>query len=168
MNKEFAYIIKDIAKNDTVKQMNNFEHHLNTTCYDHCLNVSYYSYIITKKLGLNYIDTARACMVHDLFLYDWKGSRTKHGGLHGFSHPRTALNNAKELFDLTDKEQDIILKHMWPMTVVLPKYRESYIVSFVDKFCAIKEYITPVVELVKRKKLYKYAYLFFAFFVFKI
>ena len=158
---EFDDIIRDIANNDIVKQMNNFEHHLNTTCYQHCINVAYYSYIITKKLRLNYIDTARACMVHDLFLYSWKGNRIRGEGLHGFSHPKTALNNAKKLFNLSDKEQDIILKHMWPMTIILPKYAESYIVSLVDKFCAIKEYIIPT-------RLYRLSYLFFAFFIFRI
>ena len=167
-NLEFYNIIKDIANNETVKQMQNFEHHLHTTCYDHCMNVSYYSYLLTKKLKLNYIDTARACMVHDLFLYSWKGNRTKHGGLHGFKHPSIALENAKKLFNLSSKEQDIILKHMWPMTVILPKYKESYIVSFVDKFCAIKEYVVPFFKLLKCKKVYRYSYLFFAFFLFKV
>ena len=41
--------------------------------------------------------------------------------------------------DLTEKEQDIILKHMWPVTLILPKYKESFIITFVDKYCAIQE-----------------------------
>ena len=34
---------------------------------------------------------------------------------------------------------DIIVKHMWPLTVTLPKYRESYIVTLADKYCATSE-----------------------------
>ena len=69
-------------------------------------------------------------MLHDLFLYDWRHSKKKLNleGLHAFVHPKIALRNASELFLLNDKEKDIILKHMWPVTFFsLPKYRESYI-----------------------------------------
>ena len=141
---EFENIIKDISENNTVLKMQKYEHHVHTTCYDHCKNVAYYSYLITKKLGLNYVSTAKACMVHDLFLYNWKGHRIRKGGLHGFIHPKIALENANKLFDFTEKEQDIILKHMWPMTIILPKYKESYIVAMVDKYCAIMEYVMPL------------------------
>ncbi len=32
-----------------------------------------------------------------------------------------------------------ILKHMWPLTIVPPKYKESYIVAGIDKYCALME-----------------------------
>ncbi len=37
-------------------------------------------------------------------------------------------------------EKDIIKKHMWPMTAVPPKYKESFIVTCVDKYCATIEF----------------------------
>ena len=40
----------------------------------------------------------------------------------------------------TGDEKDIILKHMWPVTFSTPKYLETFIVTFVDKYCAIKEF----------------------------
>ena len=43
-------------------------------------------------------------------------------------------------FDLNDMEKDIIVKHMWPLTIVPPKFKESYIVTLVDKYCATKEF----------------------------
>ena len=38
-------------------------------------------------------------------------------------------------------EKDIISKHMWPVTFSAPKYLESYTITFVDKYCAVKELI---------------------------
>jgi uncharacterized protein len=36
-------------------------------------------------------------------------------------------------------EKDIIEKHMWPLTLRLPRYKESYVVLMVDKYCAFSE-----------------------------
>jgi uncharacterized protein len=42
---------------------------------------------------------------------------------------------------LNDIEEDIIRKHMWPLTLVPPKYKESFIVSFADTYLASKEFV---------------------------
>ena len=42
-------------------------------------------------------------------------------------------------FELNELERDIILKHMFPLTLKLPRYRESYIVLLADKYCAVYE-----------------------------
>lgn len=42
-------------------------------------------------------------------------------------------------FTLTPVEEDIILKHMWPLTLKLPRYRESVLVSLADKIVSIKD-----------------------------
>ena len=65
---EFNDIIKDIISNDTVLQMKNYIQHFDTNCFQHCKNVAYYSYLMCKKLGLDYRSAARAGMFHDLFL----------------------------------------------------------------------------------------------------
>ena len=59
--------------------------------------------------------------------------------LHGFTHPGTALKNAKKDFRLTPREQDIIKKHMWPLTVIPPMCREAWIVTAADKYCSLME-----------------------------
>ena len=38
---------------------------------------------------------------------------------------KKALNNAQREFELTEKEKDIILKHMWPLTVIPPRSWEG-------------------------------------------
>lgn len=90
-------------------------------------------------------------MVHDLFLYDWRVKENGRKGLHAFRHPRIALNNALKLFDLSKKEQDIILKHMWPLTVIPSIYLESYILSSIDKYCALKESFDHYYQILRKR-----------------
>ena len=58
--REFVNIVKDLIDNPTVKQMKNFRQHYNSSCYEHCLEVAYWSYLICKKFNLNYVSAARA------------------------------------------------------------------------------------------------------------
>ena len=107
---EFLNITKDILENPTVKQMKNFRQHYDCSCYEHCLEVAYWSYLFCKKYGWDYVSAARGAMLHDLFLYDWRGSKKKlhlkH--FHAFLHPQIALYNAEKLFNLNDKEKEIL------------------------------------------------------------
>lgn len=138
-NQEFLLIIEDIIENKTVQEMKKYRQHYNTSCYDHCLEASYYCFKICKKLKLDYKSCARAAMLHDLFLYDWRKKQPDRKGLHAFTHPKTAYENASKLFELNDMQKDIILKHMWPLTIKLPRYKESFILTLVDKYCALSE-----------------------------
>ena len=146
--KEFEEIINDITENETVQEMKKYKHHGNTNTFSHCYNVSYNCYKICKKLNLDYISVARAGMLHDFFLYDWKEKDKSHR-FHGFIHGKIACENACKIFDLNEKEKDMIIKHMWPLTIKPPKSREGIILAFVDKHCAIKETLRYVFR--KRK-----------------
>lgn len=140
MKKEkFLEIINDILANKSIQNLKLYKHHYAYTRLEHCLSVSYYTYVICNFLHLDYKSAARAALLHDLFFYDCedKISRPKN---HIKNHPKIALENANKLFNLNKKEQDIILKHMWPLTFSPPKYLESFIVTVVDKYCAFKEW----------------------------
>ena len=164
-NNEFESIIEDLVSNSTVQEMKNYKQHYDTSCFEHCKSVAYYSYLICKKYNLDYKAVARAGMLHDLFLYDWRKRENGRKGLHAYTHPRTALENAKKLFSLTKKEEDIILKHMWPVTFCLPRYKESFIITFVDKYCAIQESINAYKSKKKLQFIYRYSYVFFSMFI---
>ncbi len=138
LDNEYRQCIDDLLTNPIVLSIQNFVQHGNLSCLEHCINVSYKSYIICKYLNLNYRSAARGGLLHDLFLYDWHISKPQNG-LHAFTHPTTALKNANMYFNLNDAEKDIIVKHMWPLTLKIPKYKESFIVSLVDKYCAFTE-----------------------------
>ena len=159
---EFQNIIENLVSNNTVQQMKNYKQHYDTSCFEHCYCAAYYCYIICKKLHLDYKSATRAAMLHDLFLYDWriKGNRT---GLHAFTHGKLACKNACELFDLNEKEKDIIIKHMWPVTIAFPKSLEGFILTFVDKYCALEESFEVIKYRLFNKKLFRFFYLFFCF-----
>ena len=137
-SKEFINIVKDIISNDTIQSLRLYKHHYGSNRYEHCLSVAYYSYKICKFLGLDHVSAARAGFLHDLFLYDCQNPETRPEN-HIKEHPKVALANAEKLFLLNDIEKDIILKHMWPVAFSAPHYLESFVVTFVDKYCAIKE-----------------------------
>ena len=42
---------------------------------------------------------------------------------------------------LTDRQRDIIGKHMWPLTLRPPACREAWIVTMADKYCSLMETI---------------------------
>ena len=159
---EFENILKDIITNDKVLKMKDYIQHYDTTLFDHCYNVSWIRYKMCKFFHLNYIEGTRASMLHDLFLYDWRNSKKQLNieGYHAFVHPKIALKNASEEFNLNDREKDIILKHMWPVTVSLPKYKESYLITFIDKYSAIQESLNYYETYLQSKKVYRYAYIF--------
>lgn len=132
-------IVKQILNNKEFNKLNDLEHH-GISRYDHSLRVSYYSYKITKKLGLDYESVARGGLLHDFFLSEKKQKKINRV-CSFFTHPKKALIKSSNIFDLNDKEINIIKSHMFPVNYTLPKYRESFIVSIVDKIIALFEFI---------------------------
>ena len=141
---EFYDITKDIYSHEEFLKLK-LHHHHNSSIYDHVMDVSYFSYRVCKFLKLDYQSAARGALLHDFFLYDWRTHDVPDlpaEKYHGIEHPKIALANAKKHFILNDIEKDIVKKHMWPLTLVPPKYKESFIVSFADKYLASKEFVT--------------------------
>ena len=162
---EFLKIIEELISNDTVKQMKNLKQHYETSCFDHCYTTAFYCYLICKKLNLDYTSATRAAMLHDLFLYDWRKKNPNRKGLHAFTHGKLACENACKIFNLNNKEKDIIRNHMWPVTVKIPKSFEGLILTFVDKYCALSETLEIIRTKLFMKKYFRYAYIFFSFII---
>ncbi len=133
--------VKEIYFSPEVQSLRQYEQHLQIDRLQHITTVSYLSYKICKKLNLDHKSAALAAVMHDLVYYDWRDGET--GGwhcLHGYKHPNYACLNAKELYPaLSEKEDNIIRRHMWPLTVIPPKYKEGFVVTFADKYCAAIE-----------------------------
>lgn len=152
-NEDYLMIVQDLLDDETVNDLASFKHHKFTNRLEHSLCVSYSSYKWAKRLRLNYVEVARAALLHDLFfnmMVDSKNSRE-----HLVRHPEIALENAKKIVELTDLEQDIIVSHMFLVTMThIPKYKESLLVSLIDKTTSVKEVcILPFKQKYSARKL---------------
>lgn len=135
--------------------------HGNTSCLLHSIAVAYYSYRLAKAMyfiNFNIRDLIRGALLHDYFLYDWHIPNPENK-LHGFNHPKIAEEKAKLDFDLSNIERDIIKKHMFPLTIKPPKYKEAVIVCIIDKICSIYEIFKKSSYKNKEiRKIYTYKY----------
>ena len=132
----------DILHSENFQKTRHHIQHGTMPVYRHCLDVAKQSIQINKALGLGCSerDLIRGALLHDYFLYDWHDkNRENYQKLHGFYHPGIALKNARKENHLTRREEDIIKKHMWPLTVVPPLCREAWVVTAADKYCSLLE-----------------------------
>lgn len=137
---EFYDSISDILRHPVVREMRKYSQHCDTHCYRHCLAVAYQNFRICKRLKLDAVSAARGGMLHDLFLYDWREHYKETGNrFHAMSHPIEAYKNASKYFKLNKVETEVIKKHMWPVTLVPPRYPETYVICFTDKYCGTAE-----------------------------
>jgi uncharacterized protein len=136
---QFINTAKPLLELPEVAKLSQYEHHRGKTRLEHVKEVAYLSFLWSKRLSLDSEAIVRGALLHDLFYYDWlhEGPR-----LHGFRHHNIALKNARKITLLTEKEEDIIKKHMWPLTVLPPHYMESLVVSLVDTFCSARDYLS--------------------------
>lgn len=137
-DQQYINIVSSILNKSEFEKLKIYEHH-GISRYDHSLKVSYYSYKISKLLHLDYNKTARAALLHDFF-HNEENWRIKDRVKSTFNHPKKAIVNSKELFMLCEKEEDMIRSHMFPVTMSVPKYAESWIVNLVDKGVALTEF----------------------------
>ncbi len=135
---EFNNTAATLLKRPEIARLDDYVHHRGKTRLDHVKEVAWISFILGKRLSLDCKAIIRGALLHDLFFYDWLREGPK---LHGFRHHNIAFENAQKITPLTEKEKDIILKHMWPLTIIPPLYPESLLVCFVDTFCSIRDYV---------------------------
>lgn len=155
-NREYINIVSDILDNDNFLLIETCKHH-GINRLEHSMRVSYYSYLIAKKIKLNYKETARGGLLHDFFCND--EIDTKKRKFRFAIHPYRSLENACNNFNLSDLEKDIIINHMFPtLPHKIPKYIESWLVSIVDKGVAIYEFYCSY----GRSFVYKFANIYLA------
>ena len=123
-----------------MNQERNFTQHRGTTVYEHSIGVAYTSYFIAKHMPFSFREASlvKGALLHDYFLYDWHEKDDSHKW-HGFCHPKIAKEKAESDFGLTKVEANIICRHMFPLTPIPPRYKEGFLVSIMDKICAVYE-----------------------------
>lgn len=132
----------DILHSENFRRMKEHIQHGDMTVNAHVMAVARCSIAISDKLRIpcSRKELVRGALLHDYFLYDWHIPDEEHPHrLHGFYHPGRALRNASREYALTQRERDIIKKHMWPLTLVPPCCKEAWIVTTADKWCSLLE-----------------------------
>ena len=143
--RKIAREIRALKQDSRYVETHGYIQHGNTSVYVHSVKVAALSCLIAYKFGIkvDYVTMIRGALLHDYFLYDWH-DREAHEGWHGFRHPRKAWINAKKEFALNRIEEDIILKHMFPLVPFIPRYKESWIVCIADKISALIETFSDI------------------------
>ena len=108
--------------------------------YEHSLAVARMCLRIAKYFPgeVDMRSLVRGALLHDYFLYDWHIPDESHKW-HGVTHAGDALKNARRDFELNEIEQDMIRKHMFPLNLALPRYKETVVIVLVDKYCSLTE-----------------------------
>lgn len=150
-DKEYMSYVEDLLQQPEVRQLREYNHHYYNNRLNHSIAVSYYSYLVAKQVNADARAVARAGLLHDLYFYHREEAKEiLNGHSHNASHPQIALKNAEHLTELSDIERDIIVSHMWGATRRRPKYKESYIVTLMDKYCAISDLAIPLRNKTRR------------------
>ena len=157
---KFIEIGRSIIFHPVYLRTRDFTHH-DETVFEHTLMVAFEAFRFAEKYALDIESITRGAILHDFFLYDWhkEGRRVKKPLFkkHGFTHARIAYENAKFYFPVNKKEKDVILKHMFPLTLKPPMYIESWAVNVIDDYVTYREYFKDRKETHKLlfKKVYK-------------
>ena len=153
---ELYSCIEEILNHDKWKEMTTCKHHLDSKAI-HLLEVCCVSWRKAKKIkNCDASSVAIGALLHDFFFYDWQKEKVNLETLsikrkiyttkmHGFLHPLIAFDNAHKFFPhlINKKIEDIIIKHMWPLTINPPRCREAWIVCMADKRCSLNVLKSP-------------------------
>jgi len=130
--------LREIFTNEHFISMKHIKHHGHISCLEHSLRVAEKTYeMCLKRKGVDILSAVRSALLHDFYLYDKGEYRPK---FHNMRHPKCALQNAEKYFSLNRIERDSIMRHMWPVTPIPPRFRESFIVSWADKQVAFGDF----------------------------
>ncbi len=155
---EWLLYVEEILLSDEFQKRKLFPHHHNLSVWDHSILVSFKSFVVAKYFGASPRICAIAGLLHDFYTQAWLYSdellKIDDGKylsefkikkplfkMHGFVHGNDAALNVLEYFPQFNADRIInsIKRHMFPLTIIPPKYREGYIITCVDKLNSVRE-----------------------------
>ncbi len=139
---EFLSLLYPYLRHPAVLRLSEYRHHMATDRLQHAVSVAYLTFCLYPAEGSDECrEICTAALLHDLFYFD-----RSHGGIPHFAwfrHPRVARDNARAVLPLSSLGEDIILRHMFPLTGRIPRTRAGRLVSLLDKYCAVREFFLP-------------------------
>lgn len=156
---EWFLIVEDILLSDEFQKRKLFAHHHNISVWDHSILVSFKSFVVAKHYNANTYICAVAGLLHDFYTQAWiktpeiealdngkyaqslKIKRKPIWKMHGFTHAKDAsINYVKYFPELENKKiTNSIRRHMFPLTIIPPRYKEGVIITIVDKLNSCSE-----------------------------
>lgn len=147
--KEFYHYAEPILRNSEFQRRKNFLHH-NDSVYEHSLHVAWVSYKMAKFIGkykkINIKNVIVGALLHDFYLKPWRDNKDHEWWqMHGFTHGKTAALNAYQFFPMlmNPRIENSIHRHMFPLTVIPPRYIEGWIITLADKYVSLDVFKHP-------------------------
>lgn len=165
-------IVEDILLNDEFQKRKLFLHHHNMSVWDHSILVSFNSFIFGRYFNADIRICAIAGLLHDFYSQAWLSTpvleHLENGKytilmkqkkslfkMHGFVHAADAARNYVKFFpELENKKiTNAIKRHMFPLNIIPPRYKEGFIITIIDKWNSVHELpsIRVVPVMVKNK-----------------
>ena len=146
---EFYKIIEPIIIEKEFQRRKEYPHHINESVYEHVIRVSYDCYKIGKRLGMDYKALTIAGLLHDFYEKPWQYSNEKKPFFqkHAFTHAKEAVVNSKKYFGtdiITPKVESIMITHMFPLNKKIPRNKEAWLLTLIDKADSIDFILYPV------------------------
>ena len=112
------------------------KHHLRSTVGLHSIRTAEAAVLLGRLFGEDQASLTKIALCHDLGII---GREKFHSPMECLKeHPVCSAEKAKELIpDITQKEQDAILTHMWPLCSMRPESGEGWILSAADKIASV-------------------------------
>lgn len=146
---EFYEIIEPLLIQSEMQKRKEYPHHINESVYAHVLRVAFDCYKIGKKLHMDYKSLAIAGILHDFYEKPWQYSNEKKPLLqkHAFTHAKEAVLNSKKYFGteiVTPKVESIMITHMFPLNKKIPRSKEAWLLTLIDKADSIDFILHPI------------------------
>lgn len=134
---------EDILSSDRFHKAWNIRHHYSTSVAVHSERTAEYamricSWLKRHSVRINEEDVMRACLLHDIGMTDDKVSHSI-SFRKAYLHPVRSEQIAKDEFHANAVQCNAIRRHMWPICVIPPRYKEGWIVIAADKLCSLRE-----------------------------
>jgi len=141
----FATFLKEneaIINSATFQELHQFHQHLQTSRYDHSLNVAFLVFLKTRNTPY-YKDAMIGALCHDLFIYNHYET-DQSSWQHLFYHPKAALKTTQSVFELSPLAENMILSHMWPLSPIKPQSKSAWWLVMMDKIASVYEIYTQI------------------------
>lgn len=151
-------IVENVLLNGEFQKRKLFLHHHNMSVWDHSILVSFNSYLVGRYFHADLKVCAIAGLLHDFYSQAWLSTpeleNLENGKytislkekkplfkMHGFVHARDAAENYVKYFpELENKKiTNSIKRHMFPLNIIPPRYKEGFIITMIDKWNSVHE-----------------------------